>query len=206
MRSGLERLSKILPRPNLMGMGSVRKGVAHLVTRGYPSMASRGCARVSLAHRLPGGMQAQGMTTRSMQAGVSCSGGRTTACDPRDVTRTLSKMHKDGIVTSTRTCVPRKQEKNDCVNSTDLAEKEGMSLITDIIKSQDCILADFTEQLSPTADGLGPVPNSIATTCRVLSRANSSDTRCDAYCDQLSTSSDERACDSCTSSNRHSQS
>ena len=32
--------------------------------------------------RLPGGMQAQGLRRRPMQAWVSCSGGRTTACDP----------------------------------------------------------------------------------------------------------------------------
>ena len=36
----------------------------------------------SLAHGLPGGIQAQGMERRLMQARVSCSGGRTTACDP----------------------------------------------------------------------------------------------------------------------------
>ena len=35
-----------------------------------------------LAHRLSGGIQAQGVRRRPMQAWVSCSGGRTTACDP----------------------------------------------------------------------------------------------------------------------------
>ena len=40
------------------------------------AMASHGCARV---HR---GIQAQGMRRRPRQALVSCSGGRTTACDP----------------------------------------------------------------------------------------------------------------------------
>ena len=34
----------------------------------------------SLEHRLPGGIQAQGMRRRPMQAWVSCSGG--TVCDP----------------------------------------------------------------------------------------------------------------------------
>ena len=37
----------------------------------------------SLAQRLPGGIQAQGMGRRPMQAWVSCSGGRTTAYDLR---------------------------------------------------------------------------------------------------------------------------
>ena len=34
------------------------------------------------AHMLPRGIQAQGARRRPMQGWVSCSGGRTTACDP----------------------------------------------------------------------------------------------------------------------------
>ena len=42
-----------------------------------------GLSTSSLARRLPGGIQAQGIRRRPTQAWVSCSGGRTTACDPR---------------------------------------------------------------------------------------------------------------------------
>ena len=41
-----------------------------------------GLCMSSLAHMLPGGIQAQGMRRRPMQAWVSCSGSRATACDP----------------------------------------------------------------------------------------------------------------------------
>ena len=42
-----------------------------------------GLCMSSLAHRLQGGVQAQGLRRRPMQAWVSCSRGRTTACDPQ---------------------------------------------------------------------------------------------------------------------------
>ena len=41
-----------------------------------------GLCMSSLAHWLPGGIQSQGISRRPMQAWVSCSGGRTTACFP----------------------------------------------------------------------------------------------------------------------------
>ena len=40
-----------------------------------------GLCMSSLAHRLSGGIQAHGIRSRPMQAWVSCSGGRTFACD-----------------------------------------------------------------------------------------------------------------------------
>ena len=44
-------------------------------------LSFHGVLGLSLAQRLPGGFQVQGMRRRPMQAWVSCSGGRTTACD-----------------------------------------------------------------------------------------------------------------------------
>ena len=49
---------------------------------GYPSMASRYCARIHWQMGWAGGIQARSMRRRPMQAWVSCSRGRTTACDP----------------------------------------------------------------------------------------------------------------------------
>ena len=41
-----------------------------------------GMFMISVAHSVPGGIQARGMRRRPLQAWVSRSGGRTPACDP----------------------------------------------------------------------------------------------------------------------------
>ena len=62
----------------------------------------------SLAHELPGGIQAQDRRRRPMQAWVSCSGGRTTACDPHaflvaiSVVSSVASYLKHSATTATR--------------------------------------------------------------------------------------------------------
>ena len=65
-------------------------GLGHTLRAGRPQVGGLsfqdvlGLCMSSLAHGLPGGIQAQGMR-RPMQAWVSCSEGRTAACDPHDL-------------------------------------------------------------------------------------------------------------------------
>ena len=63
-------------------------GLGQLLRTGRPLVGGlsfhgvSGLCMSSLAHWLQGGVQAQVRRRRPMQAWVSCSGGRTTACDP----------------------------------------------------------------------------------------------------------------------------
>ena len=49
---------------------------------GFSFHGVSGLCMNTVAHRLPGGIQAQGMKWRPMHAWVSCAGRRTTACGP----------------------------------------------------------------------------------------------------------------------------